>query len=145
MTGTRNCPFSCLPTIIPFTRPPSIPPPKCFSNVIFVCLHMFSTGHQMVTEEYGEKLQARMEELHNLAMDRIYMASEKMKTRYDARATVHDFHEGYNQNQKRRKTADQLLNSSYSNYSQSFNIYDPISNYNFPRIPLHTITMFLLQ
>ncbi|GFV52620.1 retrovirus-related Pol polyprotein from transposon 412 [Trichonephila clavipes] len=45
-------------------------------------------------EEYIEKLQARMEEIHHLARERIGMASEKMKTRYDARATGHDFHEG---------------------------------------------------
>ncbi|GFW41769.1 integrase catalytic domain-containing protein [Trichonephila clavipes] len=32
--------------------------------------------------------------MHHLAKDRIGMASEKMKTRYDARATGHDFHEG---------------------------------------------------
>ncbi|GFW61920.1 hypothetical protein TNCV_4669451 [Trichonephila clavipes] len=45
-------------------------------------------------EEYIEKLQARMEEMHHLARERIGMASEKMKTRYNARATGHDFHEG---------------------------------------------------
>ncbi|GFY09829.1 hypothetical protein TNCV_3697911 [Trichonephila clavipes] len=35
-----------------------------------------------------------MEEIHHLARERIGMASEKMKTRYDARATGHNFHEG---------------------------------------------------
>ncbi|GFT72324.1 hypothetical protein TNCV_3608901 [Trichonephila clavipes] len=35
--------------------------------------------------EYIEKLQERMEEMHHLARERIGMASEKMKTRYDAR------------------------------------------------------------
>ncbi|GFU12554.1 retrovirus-related Pol polyprotein from transposon 412 [Trichonephila clavipes] len=45
-------------------------------------------------EEYIEKLQARMEEMHHLARERIGRASEKMKTRYDARATGHGFHEG---------------------------------------------------
>ncbi|GFT04901.1 hypothetical protein TNCV_4712701 [Trichonephila clavipes] len=36
-----------------------------------------------------------MEEMHHLAWERrIGMASEKMKTRYDARATGHDFDEG---------------------------------------------------
>ncbi|GFS97927.1 retrovirus-related Pol polyprotein from transposon 412 [Trichonephila clavipes] len=35
-------------------------------------------------EVYIEKLQARMEEMHHLARERIGMASEKMKTRYDA-------------------------------------------------------------
>ncbi|GFU18204.1 retrovirus-related Pol polyprotein from transposon 412 [Trichonephila clavipes] len=48
----------------------------------------------LAPEEYIEKLQARMEEIHPLARERIDMASEKMKTRYDARATGHDFHEG---------------------------------------------------
>ncbi|GFU28983.1 kinectin [Trichonephila clavipes] len=32
--------------------------------------------------------------MHHLARERIGMASEKMKTRYDTRATGHDFHEG---------------------------------------------------
>ncbi|GFW03047.1 retrovirus-related Pol polyprotein from transposon 412 [Trichonephila clavipes] len=48
----------------------------------------------LVPEEYIEKLQARMEEMLHLARERTGMASEKMKTRYDARATGHDFHEG---------------------------------------------------
>ncbi|GFW97134.1 integrase core domain protein [Trichonephila clavipes] len=48
----------------------------------------------LAPEEYVEKLQARMEEIHHLARERIGMASEKLKTRYDARATGHDFHEG---------------------------------------------------
>ncbi|GFX39381.1 retrovirus-related Pol polyprotein from transposon 412 [Trichonephila clavipes] len=48
----------------------------------------------LAPEEYVEKLQARMEEMHHLDRDRIGMASEKMKTQYDARATRHDFHEG---------------------------------------------------
>ncbi|GFU63019.1 retrovirus-related Pol polyprotein from transposon 412 [Trichonephila clavipes] len=34
----------------------------------------------LVPEEYIEKLQARMEEMHHLARKRIAMASEKMKT-----------------------------------------------------------------
>ncbi|GFV20569.1 retrovirus-related Pol polyprotein from transposon 412 [Trichonephila clavipes] len=46
------------------------------------------------SEGYAEKLQVRMEEIHHLARERIRLASEKMKTRYDARATGHDFHEG---------------------------------------------------
>ncbi|KAF8778942.1 Transposon Ty3-G Gag-Pol polyprotein like [Argiope bruennichi] len=48
----------------------------------------------LVLEEYVENLRTRMEEVHHLARDRIGMASEKMKTRYDARATGHNFHEG---------------------------------------------------
>ncbi|GFY08216.1 hypothetical protein TNCV_1356271 [Trichonephila clavipes] len=62
-----------LPADLLFSRPPDAP---------------------LVPEEYIEKLQARMEEMHHLARERIGMASEKMKTRYDARATGHDFHEG---------------------------------------------------
>ncbi|GFS58268.1 retrovirus-related Pol polyprotein from transposon 17.6 [Trichonephila clavipes] len=60
----------------------------------------------LAPEEYIEKLQARMEDMHHLARERIGMASEKMKTRYDARATGHDFHEGdkvWLWNPKRRK------------------------------------------
>ncbi|GFT12111.1 retrovirus-related Pol polyprotein from transposon 412 [Trichonephila clavipes] len=48
----------------------------------------------LVPEENVEKVQVQMEEIHHLARERIGMASEKMKTRYDARATGHDFHEG---------------------------------------------------
>ncbi|GFU90672.1 hypothetical protein TNCV_4670651 [Trichonephila clavipes] len=32
--------------------------------------------------------------MHHLARERIGVASDKMKTRYNARATGHDFHEG---------------------------------------------------
>ncbi|GFV02920.1 retrovirus-related Pol polyprotein from transposon 412 [Trichonephila clavipes] len=48
----------------------------------------------LAPEEYVEKLQAWIEEMYRLARDRIGMASAKMKTRYDARATGHDFYEG---------------------------------------------------
>ncbi|GFU76473.1 retrovirus-related Pol polyprotein from transposon 412 [Trichonephila clavipes] len=48
-------------------------------------------GAPLAPEKYIEKLQARMEELHHLARERIAMVSEKMKTRYDARATGHYF------------------------------------------------------
>ncbi|GFU84992.1 retrovirus-related Pol polyprotein from transposon 412 [Trichonephila clavipes] len=42
----------------------------------------------LALEEYVEKLHARMKEMHHLARDKIgIMASEKNKTRYDARAT----------------------------------------------------------
>ncbi|GFW83900.1 retrovirus-related Pol polyprotein from transposon 412 [Trichonephila clavipes] len=44
----------------------------------------------LAPEEYVEKLQARMEEIH-LARGKIGLAC-KMKTRYDAIATGHDFH-----------------------------------------------------
>ncbi|GFS61527.1 retrovirus-related Pol polyprotein from transposon 412 [Trichonephila clavipes] len=47
-TGTRNCPFFCLPTGVSFMRPPAIPHPRCSLDVIFVCLQIFcSAGHQM--------------------------------------------------------------------------------------------------
>ncbi|GFU51711.1 retrovirus-related Pol polyprotein from transposon 412 [Trichonephila clavipes] len=62
----------CLPADLQFSRPPDAP---------------------LAPEVYIEKLQARMEEMHHPARERIGMASEKMKTRYDARATGHDFHE----------------------------------------------------
>ncbi|GFW45297.1 ectonucleoside triphosphate diphosphohydrolase 1 [Trichonephila clavipes] len=52
----------------------------------------------LAPEEYVEKLQAQMEEMHHLAGERIGMASE-MKTRYDARATGHNFHEGDKNNE----------------------------------------------
>ncbi|GFW30785.1 retrovirus-related Pol polyprotein from transposon 412 [Trichonephila clavipes] len=48
----------------------------------------------LAPEEYVEKLQARMEKIHHVARERIGMASKKMKTRYDARATRRDPHEG---------------------------------------------------
>ncbi|GFX39785.1 retrovirus-related Pol polyprotein from transposon 297 [Trichonephila clavipes] len=48
----------------------------------------------LVHEEYVEKLQAWMKEIHHPAKERIGMTSEKLKTRYSARATRHDFHEG---------------------------------------------------
>ncbi|GFV89713.1 retrovirus-related Pol polyprotein from transposon 412 [Trichonephila clavipes] len=62
-----------LPADLLFSRPPDAP---------------------LEPEEYIEKLQAGMEEMHHLARERIGMASQKMKTRYDARATGHNFHEG---------------------------------------------------
>ncbi|GFU35197.1 retrovirus-related Pol polyprotein from transposon 412 [Trichonephila clavipes] len=48
----------------------------------------------LAPEEYIEELQARMEEMHHLARERISIASEKMKIRYDARSNGHDFTEG---------------------------------------------------
>ncbi|GFW25223.1 retrovirus-related Pol polyprotein from transposon 412 [Trichonephila clavipes] len=64
----------------------------------------------LAPEEYIEKLQARMEEMHHLA------SSEKMKTRYDARATGHDFHEGdkvWLWNPKRRKGLSPKLQTNW--------------------------------
>ncbi|GFX29661.1 retrovirus-related Pol polyprotein from transposon 412 [Trichonephila clavipes] len=62
-----------LPADLLFSRPPDAP---------------------LVLEEYIEKPLAWMKEMHYLARKRIGKASEKMKTRYDTRATRHDFHKG---------------------------------------------------
>ncbi|KAF8791606.1 Retrovirus-related Pol polyprotein like [Argiope bruennichi] len=51
------------------------------------------TDAPLAPEEYVENLRTRMEEVHHLARDKIGMTSEKMKTRYDARATGQNFHE----------------------------------------------------
>ncbi|GFX69822.1 retrovirus-related Pol polyprotein from transposon 412 [Trichonephila clavipes] len=53
-----------LPADLLFSRPPDAP---------------------LEPEEYIEKYQARMEEMHHLARERIGMASEEMKTQYGAR------------------------------------------------------------
>ncbi|KFM56688.1 Retrovirus-related Pol polyprotein from transposon 412, partial [Stegodyphus mimosarum] len=45
-------------------------------------------------EEYIQDLQARFEVMHNFARERVNLATEKMKTRYDTRATGHRFNEG---------------------------------------------------
>ncbi|GFX73304.1 retrovirus-related Pol polyprotein from transposon 412 [Trichonephila clavipes] len=85
----------CLPADLLFNRPPEAP---------------------LAPEEYIEKLQARMEEMHHQARERIGMASEKMKTRFDARATRHDFHEGdkvWLWNPKRRKGLSPKLHTNW--------------------------------
>ncbi|GFW90487.1 retrovirus-related Pol polyprotein from transposon 412 [Trichonephila clavipes] len=84
-----------LPADLLFSRPPDAP---------------------LAPEEYIEKLQARMEEMHHLARERIGMASEKMETRIDARATGHDFHEGdevWLWNPKRRKGLSPKLQTNW--------------------------------
>ncbi|GFT47113.1 retrovirus-related Pol polyprotein from transposon 412 [Trichonephila clavipes] len=84
-----------LPADLLFSRPPDAP---------------------LAPEEYIEKLQAQMEEMHHLARERIGMASEKMKTRYDARATGHDFYEGdkvWLWNPKRRKGLSSKLQTNW--------------------------------
>ncbi|GFS50456.1 retrovirus-related Pol polyprotein from transposon 412 [Trichonephila clavipes] len=53
-----------LPADLLFSRPPDAP---------------------LVPEEYIEKLQVRMEEMHHLARERIGMAAEKIKTRYETK------------------------------------------------------------
>ncbi|GFT63842.1 retrovirus-related Pol polyprotein from transposon 412 [Trichonephila clavipes] len=45
-------------------------------------------------EEYVQNLQARFEDVHNLARERINLRTEKMKTRYDTKAPGHQFKEG---------------------------------------------------
>ncbi|KAF8782265.1 Retrovirus-related Pol polyprotein like [Argiope bruennichi] len=45
-------------------------------------------------EEYVHELQERLESVHEFACNRIDIATEKMKTRYDTRATGHEIHEG---------------------------------------------------
>ncbi|GFX61671.1 retrovirus-related Pol polyprotein from transposon 412 [Trichonephila clavipes] len=84
---------------VPFMRLPAIPRPRCSSDGRDIRLpsHFLLSrppDAPLAPEEYVEKLQARMEEIHHLAMEKIGMASVKLKTRYDVRATGHDFHEG---------------------------------------------------
>ncbi|GFX71364.1 hypothetical protein TNCV_2453751 [Trichonephila clavipes] len=84
-----------LPADLRFSRPPDAP---------------------LAPEEYIEKLQAQMAEMHHLARERIGMASEKMKTRYDARATGHDFRGGdkvWLWNPKRRKGLSPKLQTNW--------------------------------
>ncbi|GFT72590.1 integrase core domain protein [Nephila pilipes] len=42
----------------------------------------------------ARSLQARLEDVHQFARGLIYIGTEKMKIRYDARATGHTFNEG---------------------------------------------------
>ncbi|GFU17506.1 retrovirus-related Pol polyprotein from transposon 412 [Trichonephila clavipes] len=70
----------------------------------------------LAPEKYIEKLQARMEVMHHLDRERIGMASEKMKTRYDARATGHELSEGnkvWLWNPKRRKGLSPKLQTNW--------------------------------
>ncbi|GFV07262.1 retrovirus-related Pol polyprotein from transposon 412 [Trichonephila clavipes] len=84
---------------VPFTKPPAIPHPRCSSDVgrdlRLPADLLFSQPPDapLAPKEYIEQLQAWMEEMHHLARERIGMASEKMRTQYDARAAIHDFHE----------------------------------------------------
>ena len=45
-------------------------------------------------DQYVSNLEARLESIHRFARDRINLVSDKMKTRYDARAREPDFKEG---------------------------------------------------
>ncbi|GBN93712.1 hypothetical protein AVEN_105557-1 [Araneus ventricosus] len=44
--------------------------------------------------EYMKNLEARLESVHAFARERIKLTNERMKTRYDSRATDHHFKEG---------------------------------------------------
>ena len=44
-------------------------------------------------EEYLRDLQTPFEDVHNFARERISLATERMKTKYDIKATTHEFQE----------------------------------------------------
>ncbi|GFX17666.1 retrovirus-related Pol polyprotein from transposon 412 [Trichonephila clavipes] len=90
-----------LPADLLFSRPPNAP---------------------LAPEEYIEKLQEWMEKMHHLASERIGMASKRMKTRFDARAIRHDFHEGdkvWLWNPKRQKRQSPKLHTTEKILTQS--------------------------
>ncbi|KFM64235.1 Retrovirus-related Pol polyprotein from transposon 412, partial [Stegodyphus mimosarum] len=62
-----------LPCVLLFGRPPDAP---------------------SLPEEYIQNLKVRFEVMHNFARERLNLATEKMKTRYDMRAAGHRFNEG---------------------------------------------------
>ncbi|GFY22527.1 hypothetical protein TNCV_2177881 [Trichonephila clavipes] len=67
-------------------------------------------------EEYVQNLQARFEDVRNLARERINLRTEKMKTRYDTKATGHQFKEGdkvWFYNPTRRKGLSPKLQSHW--------------------------------
>ncbi|GFT33575.1 retrovirus-related Pol polyprotein from transposon 412 [Trichonephila clavipes] len=67
-------------------------------------------------EEYVQNLQARFEDVHHLARERINLRTEKMKTRYDTKATGHQFKEGdkvWFYNPTRRKGLSPKLQSHW--------------------------------
>ncbi|GFS80479.1 retrovirus-related Pol polyprotein from transposon 412 [Trichonephila clavipes] len=67
-------------------------------------------------EEYVQNLQARFEDVHNLARERINLRTQKMKTRYDTKATGHQFKEGdkvWFYNPTRRKGLSPKLQSHW--------------------------------
>ena len=67
-------------------------------------------------EDYVQDLQTRLEDVHEFARGRINIATEKMKTRYDTRATEHEFQEGdkvWFWNPVRRKGLSPKLQSSW--------------------------------
>lgn len=68
------------------------------------------------SDEYVAHLQERLEKVHHIARERINMTSEKMKNRYDLKATSHKFQEGdrvWLWNPKRRKGLCPKLQASW--------------------------------
>ncbi|GBM68306.1 Transposon Ty3-I Gag-Pol polyprotein [Araneus ventricosus] len=66
--------------------------------------------------EYMKNLEARLESVHAFARERIKLASERMKTRYDSRATHHHFKEGdlvWMYNPKRRRGLSPKLQQNW--------------------------------
>ncbi|GFW72739.1 malate dehydrogenase, mitochondrial [Trichonephila clavipes] len=94
----QKVPLFLLAYAAPFTRLPDIHHPRCFLAEIFVppCDLLFGRPPDTPSspEEYVQNLQARFEDVHNLARERINLRTEKMKTRYDTKATGHQFKEG---------------------------------------------------
>ncbi|GFV91580.1 retrovirus-related Pol polyprotein from transposon 412 [Trichonephila clavipes] len=94
--------------------------PQCFLAEIFVspCDLLFGRPPDTPSspEEYVQNLQARFEDVHNLARERINLRTEKMKTRYDTKATAHQFKEGakvWFYNPTRRKGLSPKLQSHW--------------------------------
>ncbi|GFV94668.1 retrovirus-related Pol polyprotein from transposon 412 [Trichonephila clavipes] len=94
--------------------------PQCFLAGIFVspCDLLFGRPPDTPSspEEYVQNLQARFEDVHNLARERINLRTEKMKTRYDTKATGHQFKEGdkvWFYNPTRRKGLSPKLQSHW--------------------------------
>ncbi|GBN14851.1 hypothetical protein AVEN_165667-1 [Araneus ventricosus] len=66
--------------------------------------------------EYLNNLEARLESVHAFARERIKLASERMKTRYDSGATDHHFKEGdqvWLYNPKRRRGLSPKLQQNW--------------------------------
>ncbi|GBO02529.1 hypothetical protein AVEN_224900-1 [Araneus ventricosus] len=66
--------------------------------------------------EYLNNLEARLESVHAFARERIKLASERMKTRYDSGATDHHFKDGdkvWMYNPKRRRGLSPKLQQNW--------------------------------
>ncbi|GFW46694.1 retrovirus-related Pol polyprotein from transposon 412 [Trichonephila clavipes] len=82
-----------------FTRLPDIHHPRCFLAEIFAlpCDLLFGRPPDTPSspEEYVCRISRHvLKDVHNLARERINLRTEKMKTRYDRKATGHQFKEG---------------------------------------------------